>query len=470
MQLKIHNTFSGKKELFVPRDPNRITLYACGPTVYNYIHIGNGRPAVVFDVLFRLLKAGFPNVAYARNITDIDDKINAAVPDSNDKNAAIRELSDYYSEAYTKDVSALGTLTPTFVPRATDHIEEIIALIKTLIERGHAYAAEGHVLFDVPSYADYGQLSNRSLQDMLDGARVEVAPYKKDPKDFVLWKPSDDKTPGWDSPWGKGRPGWHIECSAMIHKHLGPSIDIHGGGSDLIFPHHENELAQGRCAFSDEPFANYWMHNGMLTLGNEKMSKSVGNIETIRDLLKDFRGETLRYALLTGKYRSPLSWSRELVAQAKSSLDRLYQSIMQVGDTTGSATSLAYSEVNIKDLPPAVVKALSDDLNTPLALAAMHEIAGDINKSDDPKRKAELKTQLLASGWLLGLLTYTPATWFQGEDKREIDETDIQALIAERNQARSDKNWQKADEVRDHLLAMNIELEDTASGTRWKTI
>lgn len=469
MQLTIHNTLTGKKELFVPRDPQRITLYACGPTVYNYVHIGNGRPAVVFDVLYRLLNTMYPYVAYARNITDIDDKINAAAEDSDDRNAAIRKLSDYYSEAYSTDVAALGTLTPTFEPRATEHIQEIIDLINTLIERGHAYAANGHVLFDVPSYADYGKLSNRSLEDMLDGARVEVAPYKKDAKDFVLWKPSTDDIPGWDSPWGRGRPGWHIECSAMIHKHLGPTIDIHGGGSDLIFPHHENELAQGRCAYANENFANYWMHNGMLTLGNEKMSKSLGNIETIRDLLEDYRGETLRYALLTGKYRSPLSWSRDLVTQAKSSLDRLYQAILDVDSDIAESTSLDFNNIKIQDVPKPVAKALLDDLNTPQVLAAMHEMASQINKSNDPEEIARIRKELLTSAWLMGLFTHSPRTWFQGETGN-VDEAAIQKLIDARNQARTDKNWQLADDIRAELIDMKIELEDSKDGTRWKKL
>ena len=469
MQITLHNTLTGKKELFVPRDPQRITLYACGPTVYNYVHIGNGRPAVVFDVLFRLLGAMYPKVAYARNITDIDDKINAAAEASNDRNAAIRKLSDYYSAAYSNDVAALGALVPTFEPRATEHVEEIIELIGRLIDKGHAYAADGHVLFDVPSYADYGRLSNRSLEDMLDGARVEIAPYKKDAKDFVLWKPSSADIPGWDSPWGRGRPGWHIECSAMIHKHLGPTIDIHGGGSDLIFPHHENELAQGRCAFEDENFANYWMHNGMLTLGNEKMSKSLGNIETIRDLLEDYAGETLRYALLTGKYRSPLSWTRDLVDSAKSSLDRLYQAILDADNHSGENTSLDYSNIKIQDVPEPVAKALTDDLNTPQALAAMHEMASQINKSTDTVEIARIRKDMLTSAWLLGLLTHSPLAWFQGESGK-VDEQAIQILIDARNQARADKNWQLADEIRAELLEMKIELEDSRDGTRWKKI
>jgi cysteinyl-tRNA synthetase len=469
MQLNIHNTFTGKKELFKPLDPERITLYACGPTVYNYVHIGNGRPAVVFDVLFRLLETMYPNVVYARNITDIDDKINAAADNAEDRNAAIRKLSDYFSEAYSNDVAALGTLVPTFEPRATEHIQEIVDLIGKLVERGHAYAAEGHVLFDVPSFSEYGNLSNRSLEDMLDGARVEVAPYKKDAKDFVLWKPSSDDIPGWDSPWGRGRPGWHIECSAMIHKHLGPSIDIHGGGSDLIFPHHENELAQGLCAYENESFANYWMHNGMLTLGNQKMSKSLGNIETIRDLLEDYRGETLRYALLTGKYRSPLSWSRELVDQARSGLDRLYQAILDSDNGANSTTSLDYNKVKIQDVPQAVAKALMDDLNTPQALAAMHEMASRINKSNNPEDTAKLREDLLTSAWLLGLLTHSPVTWFQG-DTDKVDEQAIQNLIDERVQARANKDWQRADDIRKELLEMKIELEDSKNGTRWKKL
>jgi len=461
MEIQFHNTRSGRKETFEPINPDRVTIYVCGPTVYNLVHIGNGRPAVVFDVLYRLLKLFYPEVIYASNVTDIDDKINAAAKASGQP---IAELADRFTAAYQEDVAALGVLQPTIEPRATHHIPEIIEMIRTLIDKGNAYCADGHVLFDVPSDPEYGTLSRRSLEDMLDGARVEVAPYKKDPKDFVLWKPSSDDLPGWDSPWGRGRPGWHIECSAMIRKHLGRSIDIHGGGSDLTFPHHENEAAQSRCANDHAEYVRYWLHNGMLTLGQEKMSKSVGNIVTIRELRQHHSGEVLRYALLSGQYRSPLAWSDDLLSQASRSLDRLYQAVR---DANGNdATSLAYAGAAVDDFPPAVVQALADDLNTPAALAAMHQLAGEIQRATDPAQKQRLAQQLLAGGWLLGLLTRSAQSYFQSRD--DLDPAAIEKLIAERNSARRARDFARADEIRAELTAMGIELEDARDGTRWK--
>jgi cysteinyl-tRNA synthetase len=340
---------------------------------------------------------------------------------------------------------------------------EIIEMIESLIDKGNAYAADGHVLFHVPSDPEYGRLSRRSLEDMLDGARVEVASYKKDPKDFVLWKPSTDDLPGWDSPWGRGRPGWHIECSAMIRKHLGRSIDIHGGGSDLTFPHHENEAAQSRCA-NDAEFVRYWLHNGMLTLGQEKMSKSVGNVVTIRELLETHSGEELRYALLSGQYRSPLAWSSDLLNQASSSLDRLYQALRDAG--VNDETSLAHAWASADNYPSGILDALSDDLNTPQALAAMHQLAGAIHRAEKPTEKARLAQQLLAGGWLLGLLTETVQDHFQAGDG--LDAGQIERLIVERNAARDARDFTRADAIRDELTAMGIELEDTRDGTRWK--
>ncbi len=467
MQIKIHNTFSAKKEIFVPLNPERITMYVCGPTVYGYVHIGNGRPAVVFDVMFRLLRAAYPQVIYARNITDVDDKINAAALANGEP---ISELSERFSVAYSEDVKTLGNLDPTLEPRATYHIEQIIEMIRTLIENGHAYEADGHVLFDVNADPEYGSLSHRSLADMLDGARVEVAPYKRDAKDFVLWKPSTEELPGWESPWGRGRPGWHIECSAMIRTHLGSTIDIHGGGNDLTFPHHENELAQGRCIETGAKYVRYWMHNGMLTLGNEKMSKSIGNIRTIRDLLHDYSGEVLRYALLSGQYRSPLAWTNDLLDQAKSSLDRLYQALLEcpIGTFTAPAQTANFG---IADFPAAVTTALADDLNTPQALAALHALAGEINKTDNVDEARPLRDELLAGGWLLGLLNSDPAAYFQGDsDSGNISTEHIERLIAQRQTARADKQWSRADEIRDQLLEMGIELEDTRDGARWKRL
>jgi cysteinyl-tRNA synthetase len=462
MDIRLHNTLTGRKEVFVPQDPNRVTMYVCGPTVYNLVHIGNGRPAVVFDVLFRLLAARYPQVIYARNITDVEDKINAAAAA---EGIPIEQLTERYTAAYEADVRALGNLEPTLTPRATHHIAEMIAMIQALIERGHAYAADGHVLFNVPSDPRYGELSKRSLEDMLDGARVEVAPYKRDPKDFVLWKPSPPELPGWDSPWGRGRPGWHIECSAMIRKHLGATIDIHGGGSDLTFPHHENEFAQGRGVAPDEAFARYWLHNGMLTLGNEKMSKSVGNVLTLRDLLARHGGEVLRYALLSGHYRSPLAWSEELIAQAQASLDRIYRALADA-PPSNVVHPEQFRDKRIDEFPPAVVAALADDLNTPAALAALHGMVGDMHRANDTEQVRALHDGLLAGGWLLGLLTREPEAYFKSGSA--LDAAEIERLIAARDAARAARDFRGADAIRDELSARGIELEDTRDGTRWK--
>ncbi len=460
MELRFHNTLSGRKEVFKPLDPDRITVYACGPTVYNLVHIGNGRPAVVFDVLFRLLRSIYPEVAYARNVTDVDDKINAAALA---QGKSIATLAARFTEEYQQDIRALGALEPTVEPRATQHIPEIVEMIGELIDKNYAYLADGHVLFDVSSDPSYGTLAKRSLADMLDGARVEIAPYKRDPKDFVLWKPSTGELPGWESPWGYGRPGWHIECSAMVRKHLGRTIDIHGGGSDLTFPHHENEAAQSRSANDNAEYVRYWLHNGMLTLGDEKMSKSTGNIVTIRELLGRHPGETLRYALLSGQYRSPLAWSEDLLKQATASLDRLYGALRKV---PGNETSSAYRDTPVDDFPASVTAALCDDLNTPQALAALHAIAGDIHKTADAEQAQVLRSQLLAGGWLLGLLDRTAEAHFQ--QSTDIDSEQIDTLIEARISARQNKDYARADEIRDELTALGVELEDTADGTRWK--
>jgi len=461
MDLYLHNTRSGRKERFEPLDPARVTMYVCGPTVYDLVHIGNGRPAVVFDVLFRLLRLFYPRVDYARNITDIDDKINAA---ARARGETIAELAERFTAAYREDVRALGVLPPTEEPLATGHIGDIIDMIEALIARGHAYAADGHVLFHVPSDPDYGSLSHRSLEDMLDGARVEVAPYKRDPKDFVLWKPSPPDLPGWDSPWGRGRPGWHIECSAMIRRHLGQTIDIHGGGSDLTFPHHENEAAQSRCANEAPEYVRYWLHNGMLTLGTEKMSKSLGNIVTIHDLRQRWPGEVLRYALLSGHYRSQLTWSEDLLKQAASSLDRLYQALRVGG--SGSTSSLAYRDSPVDVFPRPVLAALCDDLNTPEALAALHELAGEIHRATDPQERERLCGAMLAGGWLLGILTEGAEAHFRAG--AGIDGAEVERLIEARNAARRNKDSAAADAIRQDLAARGIELEDTREGTRWR--
>ena len=462
MQLQLHNSQSGRKERFQPLDPGRVTLYVCGPTVYSRVHIGNGRPAVVFDVLFRLLRVLYGNVVYVRNVTDIDDKINAAAKANGEPIAA---LAERFTAAYREDVEALDTLPPSDEPRATEHIAEIIAMIERLIERGHAYVSEGHVLFHVPSDPEYGNLSHRSLEDMIDGARVEVAPYKRDPKDFVLWKPSTPDLPGWDSPWGRGRPGWHIECSAMIRKHLGETIDIHGGGSDLTFPHHENEAAQSRCANDAPVYVRYWVHNGMLTMGAEKMSKSLGNIVTIHELLERHPGEVLRYALLAGLYRQQLAFSEESLVQASSSLGRLYDALRGVDDQS-PITAGDFADLPPGSYPPAVLAALCDDLNTPKALAAMHHLADQVHQAKDAAARAARQRELLAGGWLLGLLTRTPDQHFQRGSG--IDATEIEALIEARNEARRARDFARADAIRHQLAERGIELEDGRDGTRWK--
>ena len=464
-EFHFHNTGSGKKERFEPIDPQHIKIYVCGPTVYSYVHIGNGRPAVVFDVLVRMLRLIYPKVTYVRNVTDIDDKINNAAFENNE---SIQTLADRYTGAYEEDMVALGVTPPDIAPRATHHIPEIISMITRLIEKDFAYTNEGHVLFHVPSDPHYGELSRRTLDEMVDGARVDIAPYKKDAKDFVLWKPSDANQPGWDSPWGNGRPGWHIECSAMIGQHLGETIDIHGGGSDLTFPHHENEAAQSRCANGSTDYVRYWLHNGMLNLGAEKMSKSLGNVKTVRDLCAQHSGEVLRYALLSGQYRSQLSWSEDLVAQAKSSLDSLYQALRDKPGTS-TVTPDEISRLKIEEYPNSVVAPLLDDLNSPMALASMHDLAATLQKATIPKDIDQAKQDLLAGGRLLGLLDQDPDAYFKQEaNNKSISSEEIEQLIAERNEARTNKNFDRADEIRQKLVDVGVELEDLRGETRWR--
>ena len=457
MTLQIHNTLTRRKEAFAPLDPENVRLYVCGPTVYDFAHIGNARPVVVFDVLFRLLRQlyGAERVTYARNITDVEDKIIKAAQENGE---SIDALTARTTEAYHRDMAALGALPPSVEPRATEHVPQMVAMIEALIAKGHAYAAEGHVLFHVPSMASYGELSGRDREEMVAGARVEVAPYKKDPADFVLWKPSTPEQPGWDSPWGRGRPGWHIECSAMSEAHLGRIFDIHGGGQDLIFPHHENELAQSRCAHGTEIMAKYWMHNGYVVVGGKKMSKSLGNFFTVRELLEEgFPGEAIRLTLLSGHYRQPLDVTREKIEDAKAQLDRLYGALRHAGE----------AEVGPAVAPEALLAALADDLNTPQALAELHEIAGTLNKAAEPEEKARLKGQLLAAGALLGLLEAEPETWFQGEGGAFSAE-EIEARIDARRQARKAKDFAAADRIRDDLAAQGVLLEDGPEGTTWR--
>jgi len=455
MTLVLHNTLTRKKEPFTPGSPDQVTMYVCGPTVYNYAHIGNARPAVVFDVLFRVLRASYDNVIYARNITDIDDKIIEA---SIEQNVPIEEITKKYTTIYREDMAALGVLPPSIEPKATETIDEMIAMIDGLISSDHAYEAEGHVLFNVPSFKEYGALSGRNRDDMIAGARVEVAPYKKDPADFVLWKPSEDNHPGWDSPWGRGRPGWHLECSSMIEKHLGTTIDIHGGGHDLIFPHHENEIAQSTCAHGHELYVRYWLHNGFVNVDKEKMSKSIGNVLLVHELLKQAPGEAIRLALLNAHYRQPLDWTDSGLDQAKRTLDGLYGTLRRLQDVQADTT----------DLPEDFRAAIQDDLNTPKAIAVLSRLAHAANTADSETDRRRIKGELLAAGGILGLLQGDPESWFKGSGDQTIDEEAVDALIAARNAARADKNFAEADQIRDQLGEMGVTIEDTPDGTIWR--
>ncbi|MGA9574493.1 MAG: cysteine--tRNA ligase [Lysobacterales bacterium] len=455
--LLLYNTLNREKQVFVPQDPERVTLYVCGPTVYSYAHIGNARPAVIFDLLYRLLSTRYPRVVYARNITDVDDKINAAAAE---QKVPIDVISKHYTEIYHQDMAALGVGTPTVEPRATAHIPQMIRMIQRLVENGHAYVADGHVLFSVESFPDYGALSGRDVTDMIAGARVEVAEFKRHPGDFVLWKPSVDPQPGWDSPWGWGRPGWHLECSVMSEFHLGESIDIHGGGQDLVFPHHENEIAQSVCAHGGKIFAHYWMHNGFVTINRSKMSKSLGNTLVVHELLKQNSGEVLRYLLLSAHYRQPLDWSEEALSRAQRTLDRVYGVIR---DATGKFGPLpAAAAVSGK-----FMAALLDDLNTPDALAELNSEAKRLANATDSEAARNSAGKLRAAGALIGLFQQDPAEWLAG-DTQGLDDALIERLIEERNTARKEKNFARADEIRSQLQAMDITLEDVADGTRWR--
>ncbi|MFN4263726.1 MAG: cysteine--tRNA ligase [Thioalkalivibrionaceae bacterium] len=467
--LMLHNSLGGQREAFVPADPRRVTLYVCGPTVYNYIHIGNARPVVVFDVFFRLLRAiyGAQHVVYARNITDVDDKINAAAKAAGEN---IRVLTTRFTDAYHQDCEALGALSPTIEPRATDHIGEMLELIDHLIQRGAAYEADqGHVLFSIDAYADYGRLSNRSRNDLIAGARVEVADYKRHPGDFVLWKPAAEDEPGWDSRFGRGRPGWHLECTAMIRRHLGRSIDLHGGGHDLTFPHHENEIAQGCAAGCDDgrDYARFWIHNGYVTLDGEKMSKSIGNIRTVRELLAHYPGEVLRLALLARQHRAPLNFSEDGLNQARAQLDGIYRVLRDHPLPPASAEVRgddSQAEGNTLGENP-VARALLDDLNTPEALAALHRIA-NAHARGEPEA-----AQTLADGaWLLGLLQHDANAWFQHGDNQEWTAERIEKAIVERREARAARDFARADALRDELVAAGIQLEDGPDGTRWSRL
>jgi len=435
-------------------------MYVCGPTVYDFAHIGNARPVVVFDVLYRLLQLtyGQDHVMYARNITDVDDKIIAR---AHETNISINELTQRTETAFLNDMEALSALAPDIQPRATEHIDLMIKMIESLITSGHAYAAQGHVLFNVKSYDEYGHLSNRNRDEMIAGARVEIAPYKQDPADFVLWKPSLADQPGWESPWGKGRPGWHIECSAMSEKHLGKTFDIHGGGQDLIFPHHENEVAQSTCAHGGAKFVNYWLHNGYLLSEGEKMSKSLGNFYTVHDLLAEFPGEAIRLVLLKTHYRKPLDFTKDGIKEAKHELDKMYRALGMLKDVTPRHNGAEH----------IVVQALEDDLNTPMALTHLHHLCAQVVKGLNDNEAAEIKGKILADAKLLGLLQCDPEQWFKGRTMPQnegLSDADIDTLIATRKQARADKNFAESDRIRDELLAQDIILEDGAEGTAWR--
>jgi cysteinyl-tRNA synthetase len=452
MPISLYNSLTRRTEPFAPLDPERVTMYLCGPTVYNYVHIGNARGPVVFDVLARLLRRHYPLVAYARNITDVDDKINAA---AQEQGVPIGTITERFAQAYRDDMAGLGVAPPDIEPHATAHIGPIITMIENLLAGGHAYAAEGHVLFDVGSFPAYGELSGRDTDELIAGSRVEVAPYKRSPGDFVLWKPSTPDLPGWDSPWGIGRPGWHIECSAMSAAHLGDTIDIHAGGVDLLFPHHENEIAQSTCAHGGKVFARWWMHNGMLTFDGRKMSKSLGNVLLLHELLKLHPAEALRLRLLSGHYRQPLDWSEGAIAQAVSTLDGWYRVLRDLADIELPAGDLP--------VPAGVEAALCDDLNTPQALAELSVLADAARQSGT----AAAKAALLGGGALLGLLQQDAEAWFKRDSGQTIDAARVDALLEERRAARAARDFRRADAIRDELAAMNIAIEDGAQGTRW---
>jgi cysteinyl-tRNA synthetase len=458
MPLKLYDTMAREKRDFVPADPDRVTMYVCGPTVYNFSHVGNFRPVVVFDVLFRLLRRlyGEDHVRYAANVTDVDDKINAKAAE---EGVPIEAVTDRYLAAYNADAAALGALAPTVQPRATRTMDAIIGMIGRLVRNNAAYAAEGHVLFDTQAFSDYGRLSKRPMDEMIAGARVDVAPYKKNPADFVLWKPSKPGEPEWESPWGPGRPGWHIECSAMIEQELGLPIDIHGGGIDLVFPHHENELAQGVCADHHHgEYARYWMHNGFLNMGEEKMSKSLGNVTLAHDLLQTVPGEAIRWALLAAHYRQPLAWTEEQLVQARNSLDHLY-------GVLGRAKAVEAAGGGGE----AVLGPLLDDLNTPAAFAELKRLANELDAAvrkgaaEAPALKADLKS--LAG--VLGVLQSEPQAWFQGGADEDL-KTRIDALVAARDEARRAKDWPEADRLRGELSALNVEVMDGPAGATWR--
>lgn len=469
MPFFLRNTLTNRREEFVPRDASRPTMYVCGPTVYGPAHVGNARPAAVFDLVARTLKALWPGAVYARNITDIDDKIIAAAGDEGVAALALR-----CAEEYRAEMAALNIRPPDFEPLATAHIPEMQAMISRLLEKEFAYAAEGHVLFHTAAFADYGALSNRGRDEMIAGARVEVAPYKRDPADFVLWKPSPDGMPGWQSPWGRGRPGWHLECSAMAAKCLGREIDLHGGGQDLIFPHHENEIAQSRCAHGAKSLARYWMHNGHVSADGEKMSKSRGNVFLTRDALAAFPGEAVRWALLSAHYRRPLRWSEALLRESRAALDRLYEALRasQPPRADGGNNDEGNDSPETDSRPSErIFSALCDDLNTPMALAALHSAATELNRAlaaGDAETAAARRAELLRGGRFMGFLLESPERWMRDGDSGADADAEVERLVAERDAARARKDFAAADAIRGKLTALGIEVSDSSSGATWR--
>lgn len=457
MVLKIHNTLSGTKETFEPVDNNHVRIYACGPTVYNYAHIGNARMAVVNDLLVNVLRTQFKKVTYVSNITDIDDKI---IDAAHELNEPIKNLTTKYTKIYNDDMGYLNVKLPDIQPHATDHISEMIDLIKKLIENNYAYEKDGHVLFHVPSFSKYGVLSKRNRDEQIAGSRVEVAPFKKDPADFILWKPSPDPLPGWESPWGFGRPGWHLECSAMSEKTLGLPFDIHSGGMDLVFPHHENEIAQ-TCSLDDnhEPasFAKFWFHNGFVNVEGEKMSKSIGNIKLVHDLKKQYKGEVLRLTLLSAHYRQPLNWTKEIIDQNSKMLDRFYRSLKELQDV----------EISSDLVSEDIMESLLDDLNTPKVLAKLNTLSNTLSSADTDEKR-NIKNNLIATGKILGVMQEDPNIWLGYNQTANPEKEEIEGLINQRNEARRSKDFKLADQIRDKLKSKGIEIEDTKNGTIWR--
>ena len=457
MVLKIHNTLSGTKETFEPVDNNHVRIYACGPTVYNYAHIGNARMAVVNDLLVNVLRTQFEKVTYVSNITDIDDKI---IDAAHELNEPIKNLTTKYTKIYNDDMGYLNVKLPDIQPHATDHISEMIDLIKKLIENNYAYEKDGHVLFHVPSFSKYGVLSKRNRDEQIAGSRVEVAPFKKDPADFILWKPSPDPLPGWDSPWGFGRPGWHLECSAMSEKTLGLPFDIHSGGMDLVFPHHENEIAQ-TCSLDDnhEPasFAKFWFHNGFVNVEGEKMSKSIGNIKLVHDLKKQYKGEVLRLTLLSAHYRQPLNWTKEIIDQNSKMLDRFYRSLKELQDV----------EISSDLVSEDIMESLLDDLNTPKVLAKLNTLSNTLSSAGTDEKR-NIKNNLIATGKILGVMQEDPNIWLGYNQTANPEKEEIEGLINQRNEARRSKDFKLADQIRDKLKSKGIEIEDTKNGTIWR--